>query len=79
MKTFNEIQHSKNHLINGNDIDIETKDKEDLRIATISFNSRANRFGLWFNGSLLKTSNHISGIIPRLKKLHTDWDLELIA
>lgn len=77
MKTFNEIQHSKNELINGNDIDIETKDKEDLRIATISFNSRTNRFGLWFNGSLLKNQQSFSGIIRRLKKLHTDWDLEL--
>lgn len=75
MTTLTEIKNSKNLLLEGGEINIETKNKEDLRIATILI--RNGFYKIWFNGALIYSAVTISATISRLKKLDWDWDLEL--
>lgn len=75
MTTLTEIKNSTPKLKAGEEINIETKDKEDLRIATILI--RRGMFKIWFNGALIHSCVTMSSLIARLKKLDLDWDLEL--
>lgn len=77
MKTLNEIKYSKQFILNGGEIDIETMNKEDLRIASINWNQKLGKFGLWFNGDLLLTAKTMQPIINRLATLNKKWELEI--
>lgn len=76
MTTLTEIKNSTPQLKAGKEINIETKNKEDLRIASIII--KKGMFKLWFNGALIHSCVTMSSLIARLKKLDIDWDLELI-
>ena len=63
-------------LISGNTLEIETIDKEDLRIAELGFSEHLGKFTIWFNGKLIHTSKGFDSLLNRIQKLNINFPLE---
>lgn len=70
------MNFTKQDLTNGKTIVFQTKDKEDLREADLSFSGNLNKFVIWFNGKLIHTSKTFKSLENRFNKLKSKWDLE---
>jgi hypothetical protein len=77
MTNLSEIKNSKDFLLNGGEINIETVDKDDLRIATICIHPIKKTIVIWFNGAIIHSCITFRSLITRIKQLDIDWDLEL--
>lgn len=77
MITLTEIKNSKDLLTNGGEINIETIDKDDLRIATICIHPKRKTICIWFNGEIIHSCITHRSLINRIKQLDIDWGLEL--
>jgi hypothetical protein len=72
------IEITSNQLIKGDCIKFETKDKENLRIAELSFSKKLGLFLIFFNGDLIHASKNITKIKNRLDILINKWNLEFL-
>jgi len=77
MKDLTDLKNKKIALLNGECIEIQTIDKNDLRTCEVSFSIGLGKFVLWFNGQLVKSSRDIGGIINEIKRINILFPLEL--
>lgn len=64
-------------LRDGKILTIETIDKDDFREAELSFNSKFNRFTIWFNGAIIHTCKGFKSLHTRMEKLNEKFPLEI--
>jgi hypothetical protein len=76
MKTLNITEKQ---LKAGEIFEIETIDKDDIRIAELSFSEKTNNFIIWFNGQLIHCSKGFKRMINRLELLDKKFPLDTTA